>query len=917
MSAIRSGVGIISGINTQQLIDALITLQRSQVKRLEDRRTGFQSTQAGIKTLDANVVSILTSVQKLGASATFLTNKVANSDESQLTATVTSQAKPGSYKVQTVRTSSTFTQLSKGFVNSNQQAVGAGTLTITTGGQLHRSTLLDAFYAGNGIRRGVIRITDRSGQSADVDLSNAYTVDDVLNAINSNTAISVTARTEGGRLILTDTSGSSAFNLTVADLNGGGAAQDLGIAGSVAAGTLSGEVVYAVNGDTLISELDDGQGIRHLQGAPDLRITLSDDTTFEVNLDGTVTVGDVLKKINEHEENGGKVLAELVDGRLRLTDQSGGGGTSAFAIEDINDASVLRHLGLDAPAVGNEISGRRLTAGINSVLLRNLHGGQGVGEIGQISLTDRTGTTAVVDLSGAESLDEVLGAINAATSSGGVKLKLTARIDSTGSGIEVIDTSGSTASNLVIADVATGTLAAQLGIAVDAAQNTVRSGGLHHRFVSESTSLAKYAPDGGAIEPGSIRVTDSAGNTAVIEISSAVKNVGDFLQRINTAVGISVHAELNATGDGFVLVDDAGGSGTLTVEEAGKTTAADLRILGNGVAGGDGKQRIDSRFAAVVTLDADDTLDELVQKINAQAGFVEATVVDDGSAFNSKRLVLTSTRSGFAGRLVIDDAGLGLGLTTVSQGEDALLRVGANAATGFLIASESDRFENAIAGISIDVLASGTSPATITVSRDAAKVNDAVKAFVDSYNNFIKSSAELTKFDPETNQRGVLQGRGVVLRVETRLSSLVSRQVLGPNSSIRSLLDVGVRVNDDGTLRLDEEKLAAAYAKDPQAVSDFFTTKTTGFAGVAEEVINSFSDPFTGALTLETNALQSSVDALTARITTLDSILAVRRERLVQEFAALETLLGEMQSQNQAIGGIAQLSVAPTRRGVT
>jgi flagellar hook-associated protein 2 len=119
---------------------------------------------------------------------------------------------------------------------------------------------------------------------------------------------------------------------------------------------------------------------------------------------------------------------------------------------------------------------------------------------------------------------------------------------------------------------------------------------------------------------------------------------------------------------------------------------------------------------------------------------------------------------------------------------------------------------------------------------------------------------------------------------------------------------VGIRLNDDGTIRIDESKFSEVLAENPEAVSDFFTREDTGFSAVAEEVINSFSDPFSGALTLETNALQESVDSLTARINTLDTILDARRERMIQQFATLETLLGNLQSQQQAIGSISKVT---------
>ena len=55
-------------------------------------------------------------------------------------------------------------------------------------GRVNPSTELDTLNGGQGVRRGTITITDRSGADAEIDLSTSMTVDDVLNAINGNTA---------------------------------------------------------------------------------------------------------------------------------------------------------------------------------------------------------------------------------------------------------------------------------------------------------------------------------------------------------------------------------------------------------------------------------------------------------------------------------------------------------------------------------------------------------------------------------------------------------------------------------------------------------------------------------------------------------------------------------------------------------
>jgi hypothetical protein len=80
-----------------------------------------------------------------------------------------------------------------------------------------------------------------------------------------------------------------------------------------------------------------------------------------------------------------------------------------------------------------------LLAGLGSKLIRNLNGGQGITTPGSITVTDRSGLTATLDFSSAESLDEILTAINGAVDdSTSDTLSLTARYNSLGTGIEVV-----------------------------------------------------------------------------------------------------------------------------------------------------------------------------------------------------------------------------------------------------------------------------------------------------------------------------------------------------------------------------------------------------------------------------------------------------------------------------------------------
>lgn len=914
MSAIRTGTGLISGLDIAGLVDSLSSLSRAPVARMEQRVQGYQTKQTGIQALDTVLLSFSTSIQQLSKAETFNAHRVNNSDTSQIAVTTGENAALTTYQFEAIQQATTFETLSRGFASSDQQAVGAGTITIATGGSLHQPTTLDAFNQGNGIQNGRIKITDRSGSSAEIDLSNAYMVDDVLTAINDNSDIQVTASTAEGHLVLTDTSGGGS-NLIVAEVGTGRTAADLGIAGSVAADTLTGQDVYGITDDFPLSALNDGNGLQRLKNAPDLRITLTDDSTLEVNLDDARSIGDVVNLINNHDDNGGSVTAALSNGRLTLTDNSGGGGSAALGVADINGSSVVRQLGLDATAAGTTLTGNRVAGGVNSVLLRNLRGGAGIDQTGQISLTDRDGNTATLDLTGAESLDEVIAAINSAEDNG-TPLGLSARINDRGTGIIVEDTTGGSASNLIIADVGGSTLATQLGLAVDAAETSVDSGSLNLRFINEATTISDYAPDGGSVAPGTFLITDSAGNQASIDITSAVKTVGDVMQRINIASGISVRAELNETGDGFVIIDEAGGPDPLKITEGSSTTAADLRIIGEGTVGSSGASELSSRFSSVIEISATDTLEDVRDKINSAAGYVQAEIFNDGSSFSPYRLKLSSTESGSDGNLLIDTGGVNLGLSTTTAGQDALLRRGSSAATGFLLSSSTNTFEEIAEDVDVEIRSTGKPPATVTISQNTTSITSAIQSFVSGYNSFVQTTDQLTLFDLENNKRGVLQGDGVVLRLESRMQSLLTRRIGSAGSPVRSLVDLGIQFTDEGKLELDSDQLKQVLAENPAAVEEFFTTEETGFGAVAESTVDSMIDPFSGTLTLEQNALKANVEGLTKRIDELDSLLARQKERLLLQFVKMEETLSSLTTQQQALSGIAPLSVNPAPKAV-
>lgn len=915
MSLLSTGVGLVSGLNYPALVSALTAPEQAQITTLQNQDQVIKAKATAVTGLSAQLLSLTTSASSLGTASNFNAMTVQNSDPSQLTATAGTGATAGTYQFQSLRLAAAQQTISQGFANTTQQLVGAGTITISPGGQLVTPTPLNVLNGGGGVQPGSIRITDRSGASANIDLSNAYTVDDVAAAISNSTGISVNASIQGDHLVLTDVSGQSLTNLSVSEVGGGHTAGNLGIGGSVASSTLTGTSIYQATGAFTLSSLNDGNQPRLASsGQPSLRIQLTDvaATTIDVDLTSAATLNDVIKDINSAANNGGKLTASIANGKIVLTDNTGGGGILPLAVADINGASVAHQLGLDATAAGNTLTGNPLVAGIDSVLLRNLRGGQGITNPGQISLTDRTGATGTINLSQARSLSDVLAAINSATDGNSNKLHLTASLDAGGTGIQIQDTSGATAANLVIADVGPGTTAAQLGIAVNAAQNSIDSGSLGLQFVNLSTSLATYGPGGTALPIGLISITDSNGAQSTLNVTSSIKNIGDLQQAIATATSGKVVLQLNATGDGFQLVDQAGGSGQLTVSELGGTTAAALHIRGTGTTGPGGHSQIDSRVGTAITVAATDTLASLAAKINAANAGVTASIINDGSSFSPNRLLLTSTTTGAIGKFTIDDGGLGLGFATQTQGQDALLKVGSSAsASTFIRTSSTNQFDSVFTGLDVDLTDVGTGPARVAVVADNSKVTGLVQTFVSNYNNLLKQLSTLSTYDTTTNTPGTLEGDGTTLRLSSALSELVTNSVSGPaGNAVRSLSALGISVNQDGSLTLDSTELAQQIAQNPAAVGNFFLDSTNGFATKLKNTISSFTDPIDGELTQEGNSYETQSTSVEQRISTLQAMLTSRQQSLMTTFIHLETLLANLRSQQSALSSILNLSSA-------
>lgn len=923
MSGITS-TGLISGIDTASLIDQLIAVESRPLTLVQKRLAVLQSQKTAFLEINSKILALQSAATSLGDTSTYKTKAVTSSNESVLKATASNSAAVGTYTFTVDRLVSTHQLISTGFADADTTALSAGTLTFEPArARLTADPKLARLNGGEGVQRGTIRITDRSGASADVDLTRAANLSDVITAINNTSGINVTASLDGDHLTLTDNTGSTATNLIVTELGTTQTAADLGLLGN-SAGTnlITGTAINYIGADTALASLNDGNGIRHLDSAAsDFSITLNSNT-FEVNLQNATSLGDVIDAINNHASNPGVTAAVGADGvSLQLT------GAGTITVAALNDSKAASDLGILGSAT-NTLSGQRLIASLGSRLIKNLNGGAGVTTPGSIDITNRAGVTTNIDLSAAKSVDDILSAINDAGAG------VTAALNAAGNGLKITDTTGATASNLIIAD-NTGTSATDLGIAtevVGVAANSFTGANINFRYISETTRLDTLN-EGKGVASGKFTITDSAGVSSEVDLTQGDEvTIQDVINEINSRP-TGIVATINDTGDGILLTDTAGGASKLTVAESGSTTARDLGILGTDE---DATGVINGSFEKTIDVEATDTLNDIVEKINAGAVGATASVINDGSGVNAYRLNLTSTRSGAAGQFIFDDGGVGITTSTLVTGSDAVVLYGSSDPTqALLLTSSTNTLSNTISGVTIDLKGTSATPVQFSVTSDNAAVTKAAENFVTNFNNVLEALDKYDKYDSETEKKGLLLGDSTVSQTRSRLFNIVLSKVNGVAGQYKYLTQVGIKLGEGARLEIDAEKFNAALANDPDAVLELFTSTSSktgtdvelpdgvtipgseaktlvniGFGRILKKLTEDLTNSVDGLLTNKATALDSQIELSNDRIDQLNKLLDLKRQRLETQFAAMESALATLQSQQNALLSLSSLSSA-------
>ena len=244
----------------------------------------------------------------------------------------------------------------------------------------------------------------------------------------------------------------------------------------------------------------------------------------------------------------------------------------------------------------------------------------------------------------------------------------------------------------------------------------------------------------------------------------------------------------------------------------------------------------------LVNLNATDTVQDVVDAINASGADVTASAIDDGSGVNPIKIVIQGNQPGTTNAVsAFQYRNPGGGSAQVTEGTFTAAQAASDASVtvdGITFARSTNTISDIIPGVTLNLESLGSG--TLTISTDNTAITGNIQDFVDAFNKLTGFIDEQTEFNPETFATGIMFGNSSVQRLESNLRRIATGQVTGTGGTFEFLSQIGITTQNDGKLSLDEVKLDAALTTDLDSVVSLFTS--SGSASDANVTFVGYTD---------------------------------------------------------------------------
>jgi flagellar hook-associated protein 2 len=293
-----------------------------------------------------------------------------------------------------------------------------------------------------------------------------------------------------------------------------------------------------------------------------------------------------------------------------------------------------------------------------------------------------------------------------------------------------------------------------------------------------------------------------------------------------------------------------------------------------------------------VTIDSatgTNTLQGLSDYLSNSVPGVNSYVLDTGAASDPYKIVVTGAATGAENAVTLGmtqtgSTGEDLAFTTARTAQDAQVTVDGNVVT-----RASNNFDDALPGISLNLLAVTTSTLDVTVTRDTTAMTEKVSDLVDAHNKLV------TFFDKHSGPEAdpVIAGDQTLRSIQRHLQSVISAGY--STSNIAGLNSIGIGSNQQGELEFDSSDFSSKLGTNWEDVLAMLTG-SSGLFGAMQAQIDADIDPDDGLIQPRIDSIDDRVVEIEDKIEDAERRLTMYEDVLKSQFMAMETTLAKYQS---------------------
>lgn len=331
------------------------------------------------------------------------------------------------------------------------------------------------------------------------------------------------------------------------------------------------------------------------------------------------------------------------------------------------------------------------------------------------------------------------------------------------------------------------------------------------------------------------------------------------------------------------------------------------------------KFTLTGKAQTTISLDAGkDTPQDLVTAINNAKTGVTAKLVNTGDGTSTPYQIVLSGPTGASGAFTLDQiadtSGAGATPSLSFPSNNVNNQVAADAkikVDGVSYTRSSNAINDVVLGLTFNLKTTTSSAASLDLTRDTTAIKDKLNTLVQSYNDAMSMLNVVS--DPKSTvdtYGATLVGDSTVRMVRQQLRAMFTNVSSTPGSTVGSLWQVGISVDEKGTMSMDSTKLDTALTDNFSDVVKTFTGNqnnvsayTIAPAGIAGDAVKSLTKMLSATGILQTQSTNAETqntkykDDLTKLGTRMDALLA----RYQKQFAAMDSLVGSINSQKTSL----------------